>query len=569
MSLSQLYKQFLASPNASFLADDASLCYVPTLVTINNATAVIKHYTSQAKQLSKKAEKFVSVVEGSNALSIDVETTIEFQTGGGAYLPGLDDNFLTEKVVVLPSIHIVHFDEQQKIRQIRKYWDQGSLLKSIEVIGARARNWPLRDGKDQVRLISTYAAALTGGPGPSAPPTASRRTTASRDSDHRPLKSRSHAGSTTSATNDPHATLSLFGPRSVDEDERSFGPGPTPRASARPPTRDLEAILGGSEDPPAQSSPGASVRSPSPHKRMGIAPKSGAGKNFQPTRLFEEEEAPIEKGIKTNAKKYNHFEFGEGEEVHVNQAERDAKHKAKHGSQWGFEDFATPQAPKTRVRPNEERHFGWSDDEEKSPVRRPIVHRARPDAETHFEFVDDGTPGAERRIIGGAKGRTANNGQGLYKDQILGDDSDTPVKNAGAGAKKGPLTSITTNPNNVARTKDFGAHWDMTDESPEVTHTGENVGPTARKNVSEDRKKVIKGLDATWEMTDQSPEPTRQIYKTGGDGMGGKKGGRSWGIGDESEGEAENVRAGERKGRGGRGRAAAPGEQSTKDFWEF
>ena len=40
---------------------------------------------------------------------------------------------------------MVHFDKSGKITQIRQYWDQGSLLKQIDVIGARSRNWPIRD----------------------------------------------------------------------------------------------------------------------------------------------------------------------------------------------------------------------------------------------------------------------------------------------------------------------------------------------------------------------------------------------------------------------------------------
>lgn len=46
----------------------------------------------------------LSTVEGESAICLDVETTLEFITGGGAYLPGLDDNFLSDRVVTFPMV---------------------------------------------------------------------------------------------------------------------------------------------------------------------------------------------------------------------------------------------------------------------------------------------------------------------------------------------------------------------------------------------------------------------------------------------------------------------------------
>ena len=101
-SLNAIYQSFLASPNASALAADASLNYITTLTTINSAPAVAKHMLQSV--LKKKQEKVLSTVVGDNALCVDVETTIEFVTGGGAYLPGLDDNFLSDRVVTFPIV---------------------------------------------------------------------------------------------------------------------------------------------------------------------------------------------------------------------------------------------------------------------------------------------------------------------------------------------------------------------------------------------------------------------------------------------------------------------------------
>jgi hypothetical protein len=105
MSLKSLYESFLKAPNATLLSTDATLHYVTTLTTINNAEAIEKHLASQHRLVvRKKGEKILNTVEGPDSLCVDVEITLEFVTGGGAYLPGLDDNFLTDKVVTLPMV---------------------------------------------------------------------------------------------------------------------------------------------------------------------------------------------------------------------------------------------------------------------------------------------------------------------------------------------------------------------------------------------------------------------------------------------------------------------------------
>lgn len=103
-SLKSFYQSFLASPSASALNNNASLNYITTLTTINTAAAIIKHHTAHQKVLTKKEEKILSCIEGSDALCLDVETTLEFITGGGAYLPGLDDNFVADRVVTFPMV---------------------------------------------------------------------------------------------------------------------------------------------------------------------------------------------------------------------------------------------------------------------------------------------------------------------------------------------------------------------------------------------------------------------------------------------------------------------------------
>jgi hypothetical protein len=104
MSLRDSYAAFLANPSSGALADNAALHYITTLTSIHDATAIIKHLAVQEKLLKKKQQKMLAAVEGSHAVSVDVDTTLEFQNGGGAYLPGLDDNFVADRTVTFPMV---------------------------------------------------------------------------------------------------------------------------------------------------------------------------------------------------------------------------------------------------------------------------------------------------------------------------------------------------------------------------------------------------------------------------------------------------------------------------------
>lgn len=104
MSLQSLYQGFLAEPSAAALAEASSFNYITTLTTINEPAAIVKHLAAQNKQLKKKQEKIIGSIESSDAVCLDVETTLEFISSGGAYLPGLDDNFVADQVVTLPIV---------------------------------------------------------------------------------------------------------------------------------------------------------------------------------------------------------------------------------------------------------------------------------------------------------------------------------------------------------------------------------------------------------------------------------------------------------------------------------
>lgn len=104
MTLRDAYAAFLATPSTGALADGASLHYIATLTSIHDAPAILKHLAVQDKLLKKTKQAMLDAVEGDGGLSVDVETTIEFGSGGGAYLPGLDDNFVADRTVTFPMV---------------------------------------------------------------------------------------------------------------------------------------------------------------------------------------------------------------------------------------------------------------------------------------------------------------------------------------------------------------------------------------------------------------------------------------------------------------------------------
>ena len=104
MALQAAYKQYLAAPNSGALAADASLYYITSTTTYAGATDIIKHLSSQRNQIKKKKEEFLNVVESSDAIAAEIDTSLEFGSSGGAYLPGLDDNFLADRIVHLPIV---------------------------------------------------------------------------------------------------------------------------------------------------------------------------------------------------------------------------------------------------------------------------------------------------------------------------------------------------------------------------------------------------------------------------------------------------------------------------------
>ena len=102
--LGKIYSAFLDNIRADVWHSDASLHYITTLVTVSSGAEIAAHFRRQARLYKLKEQKVLSAVESGNTLVLEVATTIEFENGGGAILPNLDDNFLADQVVTTPMV---------------------------------------------------------------------------------------------------------------------------------------------------------------------------------------------------------------------------------------------------------------------------------------------------------------------------------------------------------------------------------------------------------------------------------------------------------------------------------
>lgn len=464
------------------------------------------------------------------------------------------------------------FDNDGKIATIQQSWDQGALLKQLEVIGKTGRNWPIRDSVDQITLITKSGGKpADAGPAPAA---------------SKPVP-RAHSKS---ITRDPHATLRETGLNPRDEEPDRVV---SPFSGTRPRQRTFEEILGDeANDGPDQS----------PSK--AVAPKIGAGKNLPANRLFEkdndvpsEPESPDDgkaptRFMKPHPTKYEHFSFADGSDP-ADAPEAGVEFsdiKSKHRSQWDFQDFVTPQKAKPSKTIRQPRHWGTDqNDYDESPAKPApgmAGGKSRRGANTQIELQDDGEDNERNQRAGaGHRGAMHNSGHGLYKNRNAADE-ESEAQDADSRA----LGNITNLKN---RHKDFEPHFGMTDDSP----ISENHKVSAP--VPEDRKKAVNMMQANWSTYDQSPSAQKENskpasdqakgnpeaikthgdgmgnpkardwtktkahggIKLGGDGMGNPKGGRGWSIGDDSEEE-------EQQSRPVPGKSGAA-QKAANNFWDF
>lgn len=479
------YVEFLTNLSTSYLAPDASLVYVTTATEIRDATAIIKHIQSQQKQIEVKDWKVLDSIRGQDGLCLETEQTMQFTRGGGAYLPGMDENLLDEKRVTFALTHVVRFDAAGKITQIRMYWDQGTLLKQVEAIGKTGRNWPIKDGPAQIEAVRASIKA-----GGSSADVDGARPARAPTGPHEVVVGQHKKRDSVSATRDPHASLQLFRPRDPNEGTSTYdGPTTSPREAYKGPARGLDEILAGDER----------TRSPSPSKLDGFKPKAGAGKHHVSNRLFDENDPtgapPSPERKKVFSEKNEHFEFGDGEDAPEPRQPAGKAGKKGHQSQIDFAAFSISPPVKGNTRPDYERNWGpeeasqvahhtahlstnpSQDHEPPSPVKRPVVHAPRKDADTHFRIADESSPAPATK----QKSLQRQKGLGLYQDPLQADER----------------TKISSN--NPSRKRDE-SHWDF-------------------------------------------GTPEKAIYKTAGNGMGGRRdAAMQWEFGDEGLEDVSGVR---------------------------
>lgn len=138
-AMAATYKQFLAAPSSSLLADKASLHYVTTTTSFHGPTDIIKHLNALQKQVKKKHEDVLSLVDGQTAIAVEVDTLLEFQTSGGIYLPGLDDNFLTDREANLAIVRSSH-GAPPTIISCHDFADGHSWLDSLRLLRQRGQD---------------------------------------------------------------------------------------------------------------------------------------------------------------------------------------------------------------------------------------------------------------------------------------------------------------------------------------------------------------------------------------------------------------------------------------------
>ncbi|KAK7206865.1 hypothetical protein BZA70DRAFT_275231 [Myxozyma melibiosi] len=346
----QLYQRFLSSPQASYLAPDAKLTYVTSCRTFNGPDAIVSHLL-QASRQHKRAEEIMSAHAAADSIVLETVTTIEFVNGTGAYVQGLDKNFVVDNTVVVPIIHSVIFENEQ-VKSIRFFWDQGAMLKQLNIIGTRGNIWPIFNGADQKKLMA--ADATPSGVAPAATNPAARK----------------------------HFEISELEP---DLEVPAPRPGAIETASsAKPKPRNLQDLMDSSAAAPA-----------SPH-RMGSAPKTYdifdeknqtpiAHRQMKgPAPVFETPEQ-IRAKRNFNAKNFEpHFKFGTPE---------------------------TALGPYSKTRSNmhpQPDELKWDHDAEAADYVQPTLGNGRRDMSNTFEIRDESPAPKDR--FGGIK--IAGNGMG-------------------------------------------------------------------------------------------------------------------------------------------------------------
>lgn len=436
MSLEQTYTRFLVAPNADVLDPAVTFHYITTAISVNGPQDIIRQLNQEnQRQLKKRVQKPLASIETSNSLVLEVETEIEFLTSGANWLPGLDDNFLADHIVRFPVVHIVNF-EKGLIKEARLYWDQANLLKQLGVIGRTGRNWPIKDGNDQIIMINESVSRQSAKAVRSIPQT--------------PERSRSKGPE--NVTRDPHASLQLFSPADeLPEPEKIRAPRSS--SAFRPPSRNLESIIGEDDGPLQPVKPPKSRGSYSQRKTLDLG-----------EHMKEDDDADIPKVKPPKTKlvdpsKYSHFEFAD-EPDNSQSAPAMKPSKSTHRSTWDFEDFTTPEKRPLKMRRDDVRSFDFSEEDETEQKKKPAtlsnvtnslnaVANGRGTNTSHFEIADN-SPAGKAPI---AKKKLSRH---MQRQEESDDDGDDFFASFGAETKS---TGIRIAGNGQGQNKSIEREW--------------------------------------------------------------------------------------------------------------
>lgn len=256
--------------------------------------------------------------------------------------------------------------------------------------------------------------------------------------------------------------------------------------------------------------------------RGSVAPKAGAGRNFQRNRLFDDDEqVAAEEGsqqiaYRAHPNRFSHFDIGgDNTDREIQDKPAAGRTKSRHVPQWGFDDFVTPEKPRRGFRPQEISHIPWTDEGDgPTPIPRQRVVHPRRDAETHFDLTDTDEQLQEARTISSFQ----NRGHSLYRDPLA--DGDEPEI---------PPTQENLRPQSLAQNgmhrKNFGSHWDMTDSTPQ-----ENK----RLHSLASNKNHHKNFDSHWDMTDSTPQENKRPQSLASNTMHRKNFESHWDMADSS-----------------------------------
>ncbi|KAJ5936237.1 hypothetical protein N7454_005535 [Penicillium verhagenii] len=553
------YRKFLANPRSAKVAANLALIYVPSTTRFDGSDSVLTHLTKQTTIVKKNAENIINAIEASDSLVLDVETTLEFVEGGGAYLPSLSDNFLADRVVTIPTLHIVRWNAENEIQQVRIYWDQGSLLKEVEIIGARSRAWPIRSGQEQTRLLRSAANAQ------SAPPPAAQFQNSQKELPARPgspgkrhIRDPYGAGSLTDLLS-PNKTA-------AEHEQREYAPRPASLArntlripapapinpyapsASRPPPRDLSDIFIDEEAPSTPSKP-----------ERTIAPKGAARyhENDMEYNLDQDRAA-----YKSNPKRFNHFELGADDaDLEVNSRKTATKSGAGETEENSNQYNLDQSRAAYKSNPKRFNHFEIGDDSADSEVAQKVpaakngarqtqqdsnqynldqsraAYKSNPKRFNHFEIGDDSAdPEVAQKVPAAGAGQSQENRttqenidpsrapcqvhKGRFDHFEIGDQA-TPQK---PGAKKPPVEHV-----NKPR-RDADVHFDINEHSEEeggriissfggrgqglyknTLFSGQGEESSAPLSQVANNTNRQKNSDVHWTMSGLSPAPKSDV----------------------------------------------------------